>query len=109
MIDCSFKVARQQWFEIGAEKGGIRCRHFINAREVETANQFTFYDEQMKEHVVTVPEAHQHVEMMRTMGQLVTGALPKEERHYWRDLALHTQIVVDALYRSAVSGQPVVL
>jgi len=109
MIDCSFTVGRRQWFEIGAEKGGLKCTHFINAREVETAHQFVCYDVDGKEEIVHSPEANQHVEMMRTLGQLALSEQLKEERVYWQELALNTQIIVDALYKSAVQGQPVTL
>jgi len=109
LIDCSFNVARQQWFEVGAEKGGIRCTHFINAREKDTAHQFVSFNADGHEEIVKAPEANQHVEMMRTFGHLMHNPSEEEHRDFWSQLALNTQIVVDALYQSAISGQPVSL
>lgn len=114
-FDVSFKLARQQWYEISGTKGTIRCHNFINAKDPATAQHYYHVDWNSKESRLEAEIADDihpqyDVPMLQKFGSLLvahTQGTRKEESDYWPQLSLLTQRIVDALYRSALSNQPV--
>ncbi len=114
---CSFEAENQQWLDISGTKGRIRMEDFVLpfhgpelAFDVEQAR---FRVEgcrfRMERHSrrVAIPEhsdghpSSQEAGLFRRFGELVLGGRPDP---HWPDIALKTQLVLDACLRSVREG-----
>ncbi|HEX9189896.1 MAG TPA: Gfo/Idh/MocA family oxidoreductase [Vicinamibacteria bacterium] len=117
---CSFQTANEQWAAVSGTKGLVHVPDFVlpffgdEARFELTRSVFEVEgsDFDMREHrlTVAVPEysnSHptaQEASLFRAFSEIVTsGRLDPR----WGEMALKTQLVVDACARSAREGRPV--
>jgi predicted dehydrogenase len=119
---CSFRTANEQWATVSGSKGLVHVPDFVlpffgdEIRFEVTNSVFAVvgsdFDMQRRSRTVVVPEygnSHptaQEVSLFRTFSDLVLGGRPDPR---WGEMALKTQIVVDACARSAREGKPVAL
>jgi predicted dehydrogenase len=117
---CSFQTANEQWATVSGTRGLLHVPDFVlpffgdEARFEVTRSVFEVagcdFDMQRRTRSVVVPEysnrhpTAQEVNLFRTFSALVTsGRLDPR----WGEMALKTQIVVDACARSAREGRTV--
>lgn len=114
---CSFEAEHQQWVNIGGTKGHIAIRDFVLpyhgaelSFDVEQAHFETevchFHMERHSRRVAVREysdshETAQETKLFRTFGNLVLSG--RRDPH-WPDIALKTQIVLDACLESARGG-----
>ena len=119
---CSFRTENQQWANVSGTKGFVHVADFVlpffgDETRFEVTNsvfQVTGcdFDLQRRTRRVSVPEysnSHataQEAGLFRTFSTLVTSG--KRDPH-WGDIALKTQLVLDACSRSAREGREVSL
>ncbi len=119
---CSFRTENEQWATVSGTKGLVQVEDFVlpffgdEVRFQVTTSVFEKsgcdFDMRRRTRTVVVPEygnSHptaQEANMFRTFSSLVLGG--RLDPH-WGDVALRTQLVMDACLRSARSGRPLVL
>jgi predicted dehydrogenase len=122
MLFCSFRTENEQWATVSGTKGFVHVPDFVlpffgDEVRFEVTNsvyQVAGYDFDMQRRTrsVVVPEysnSHptaQEANMFRAFSDLVV-ANRRDPR--WGDIALRTQVVMDACAQSAKSGRPVTL
>ena len=119
---CSFRTENQQWAHVSGTKGSVWMPDFVlpfhGAEAAFETNTPEFRVRGCSFHMGSHPRRHavnessdgepdaQEVNMIRTFAGLVTsGTLDPT----WPDIALKTQVVLDACLRSAREGRQVVL
>jgi predicted dehydrogenase len=119
---CSFQTENQQWANVSGTRGLVHVPDFVlpffgdEVRFEVTNSVFDIrgcdFDMQRRSRLVVVPEysnSHptaQEANLFRTFSTLVTtGRLDRR----WGEIALATQLVMDACARSAKEGRPVAL
>jgi len=121
-FDCSFRTENEQWATVSGTKGFVHVPDFVlpffgDEVRFEVTNSVyqvagCDFDMQRRSRSVVVPEysnSHrtaQEANMFRTFSTLV---LSDRRDPHWGDIALRTQLVVEACARSAKSGRPVSL
>jgi predicted dehydrogenase len=119
---CSFRTENQQWANVSGTKGFLHVPDFVlpffgdETRFEVTKSVFQVkgcdFDLQRRARRVSVPEysnSHataQEAGLFRTFSTLVTSG--KRDPH-WGDIALKTQLVLDACSQSAREGREVML
>lgn len=114
---CSFEAEHQQSFTIAGTKGHIVMRDFVLpyhspevSFEIEQANfavdvcQFQMQRHSRKVSVEEHSDSHptsQETKLFQNFGKLVLGGIPDP---HWPEIALKTQILVDACLASAQSA-----
>lgn len=114
---CSFEVHNQQWINISGTSGHITIRDFVlpyYAPEVEfeieqprmEPNLCHFHMERHSRRVAVKEFSNSHhtaqeTKLFRHFGELVLGGNPDP---HWPEIALKTQLVLDACLQSARSG-----
>jgi len=117
---CSFQTANEQWATVSGTKGLVHVADFVlpffgDEVGFEVANSFfsvvgSDFDMQRRSRTVVVPEysnshpSAQEVGLFRTFSELATSGRPDPR---WGEMALKTQMVIDACARSAREGKPV--
>ena len=117
---CSFRTENQQWANVSGSKGFVHVPDFVlpflgdELRFEVTRSQFEVkgcdFELQAGTRPVIVPEhsnSHataQEANLFRTFSSLVTT---QRRDPYWGEVALKTQLVVDACRRSAKEGRTV--
>jgi len=119
---CSFRTENEQWATLSGTKGLVQVQDFVlpffgdELRFDVTSSVFEKsgcdFDMRRRTRTVVVPEysnshaSAQEAGMFRTFSALAcAGRLDP----HWGEVALRTQIVMDACLRSARSGRPMVL
>eukprot|EP01097_Dermamoeba_algensis_P005556 TRINITY_DN3528_c0_g1_i1.p1 TRINITY_DN3528_c0_g1~~TRINITY_DN3528_c0_g1_i1.p1 ORF type:complete len:236 (-),score=55.35 TRINITY_DN3528_c0_g1_i1:153-860(-) len=105
-LDCSFTLARQQYFEVGGSEGSVRVENYVNARD--GGGTYSLYDKLMEESTIEVPKCEHEVILLRHFREQVE----KKEQAEWEDFrlaALKNQWLLDALYKSSEANAPVEL
>jgi predicted dehydrogenase len=118
---CSFRTELQQWAHISGDKGCVTVEDFVlpyHGAETAFVVQRPHFRVQgctfhMESHPTRYAAAEasdgredaQETNMARRFGELVLGGKPD---HNWADMALKTQLVLDACLRSARDGGRVV-
>ncbi|EKX48165.1 hypothetical protein GUITHDRAFT_106240 [Guillardia theta CCMP2712] len=113
-LDCGFDTNCRQTLEIAGTKSSIRLDDFVlNASEESSSfivNTSAFKDSGMiVEQTSSKHEAGgccQEVRMVECMSKIVRT---RQLEDYWPKIALQTQRTIDAIMKSAESGQPVKL
>jgi predicted dehydrogenase len=119
---CSFQAENQQWANVSGTRGLVHVPDFVlpffgdELRFEVTNSVFDIrhcdFDMQRRSRSVVVPEysnSHptaQEANLFRTFSTLVTNG--RLDRH-WGEVALVTQVVMDACLQSAKEGRPVAL
>ena len=119
---CSFRTENQQWANVGGTKGFLHVPDFVlpffgdETRFEVTNSVFEVrgcdFDMQRRSRSVAVPEyasshpSAQEAAMFRAFSTLVTTG--RRDPH-WGDIALKTQLVLDACRQSADEGREVTL
>ena len=114
---CSFETEHQQWVNVSGTKGHIHLNDFVLpyhgpelAYDIEQAHfDVTDCHFQMERHsrrVATREHSDSHAtaqetKLFRKFGELVLGGSPDS---HWPAISLKTQIVLDAVLRSAREG-----
>ncbi len=114
---CSFETEHQQWANISGTKGNVHLRDFVlpfhgSESSFEVSNSVFEIDNcrlHMKDHTrrVSVPEysdshpSSQETKLFRRFSDIVLSG--KLDLH-WPDIALKTQIIMDACLKSARNG-----
>jgi predicted dehydrogenase len=117
---CSFRTGHQQWANVSGTKGAVHVQDFVlpffgdETRFEVTNSVFEIdgcdFDMHRRVRRVAVPEhgnrhsTAQEAQLFRTFSNLV---LANERDARWADVALKTQIVLDACRRSAREGREV--
>jgi predicted dehydrogenase len=117
---CSFRTANEQWATVSGSKGLVHVPDFVlpffgdEIRFEVTNSVFAVvgsdFDMQRRSRAVIVPEysnshpSAQEVGLFRTFSDRALGGRPDPR---WGEMALKTQMVVDACARSAREGKPV--
>jgi predicted dehydrogenase len=116
---CSFQTENQQWAVVSGTKGYVRVPDFVlpffgDEVRFEVVNSVfeiggCDFDMQRRSRQVVVPEygnshpSAQEANMFRSFSTLVASGR-RDPR--WGEIALGTQLVLDACVRSARSGRP---
>ena len=119
---CSFRTENQQWVNVGGTKGFVHVPDFVlpffgDETRFEVTNSMfevrgSDFDMQRRTRQVCVPEyanshaTSQETEMFRAFSSLVTS---KTRDPHWGEIALKTQLVLDACRQAAASGRDVEL
>jgi predicted dehydrogenase len=119
---CSFRTENQQWAYVSGTRGLLHVPDFVlpffgdETRFEVTQSVFEVrgcdFDMQRRARRVAVPEygnnhpTAQEVNLFRTFSSLVVAG--RRDPH-WGEIALKTQLVLDACRRSAAEGRDVVL
>lgn len=114
---CSFEAHNQQWVNISGTSGHITIPDFVlpyyapevgfeieQARMEPNLCHFPMERHSRRVAVEEFSDSHptaQETKMFRRFGELVLGGTPDP---HWPDIALKTQLVLDACLRSAHSG-----
>ena len=114
---CSFRTALQQWAEVSGDKGCLRVPDFVvpytGAESAFEVRQDTVRQEDSRYRTGSHTTRYAAVEygdgaansqeanMIRTFAQYVLSRKPDPT---WGEIALKTQVVIDACLRSARSG-----
>ena len=119
---CSFRTANEQWATVSGTKGLVHVPDFVlpffgdEVRFEVTNSLFEVagcdFDMQRRSRPVVVPEysnSHptaQEARLFRAFSELVTSGRLEPR---WGEMALETQLVMDACVRSAREGRPVTI
>ena len=96
-IECGFDTVRRRWFEIAGAKKNLVCDDFTRPWKPDKP-RFWIHDDNgiATEHLI--PHQPQEECMVEAFCKLIRD---KQVQHPWADLSLKTQIVCDALDKSA--------
>ncbi len=119
---CSFRTENEQWATVSGTKGLVHVPDFVlpffgdEVRFEVTNSVFEKsgcdFDMRRRTRTVVVPEysnshpSAQEASMFRTFSALATGGRLDPQ---WGEVALRTQLVMDACLRAARSGRPLAL
>jgi predicted dehydrogenase len=119
---CSFQTENEQWATVSGTKGFVHVPDFVlpffgdDVRFDVTSSVFERsgcdFDMRRRTRSVAVPEysnshpSAQEANMFRSFSTLVSAGRPDP---HWGEVALRTQLVMDACLRSARSGRPLAL
>lgn len=117
---CSFQTEHQQWANVSGTKGFVHVPDFVlpysgdELRFDVTNSVFRTagcdFDMEQRTRTVVVPEhSNSHVTAQETNLIRAFSALVTEKRRetQWGEIALKTQLVLDACWQSAKEGRPV--
>jgi predicted dehydrogenase len=118
---CSFRTENQQWAYVSGSKGSVALDDFVlpfhGGESAFTVQKPAFRVQGCRFHMDPHPTRHaaaegsdgredaQEVNMVRRFGELALGGKPDP---FWPEIALKTQLVLDACLRSARDGGRVV-
>jgi predicted dehydrogenase len=118
---CSFRTELQQWAHVSGDKGSVEVEDFVlpyhGGEAAFTVQRPRFWVKGCAYHMESHPtryaaaeasdgrEDAQESNMIRRFGELALGGKPDP---HWPDVAMKTQLVLDACLRSARDGGRVV-
>lgn len=104
-IESGFDTVKRRWIEVAGNRQNLVCDDFTRPWDENKPRYWTHdSDGKATEHVI--PHQPQEEHMLDTFCQLVRSA---EVNHFWLELSRKTQLVCDALDRSARDGVPVAI
>eukprot|EP01098_Paradermamoeba_levis_P008784 TRINITY_DN3629_c0_g1_i1.p1 TRINITY_DN3629_c0_g1~~TRINITY_DN3629_c0_g1_i1.p1 ORF type:complete len:392 (-),score=120.24 TRINITY_DN3629_c0_g1_i1:89-1264(-) len=112
-LDCSFSVARQQYWEMSGTEGTIRVENFINARD--GGINFTLFDQFMNSKTIEVEKCEHEVEMLKTFYEIISDApnsiytteRKEKLKEEFREISVKNQLLLDAIVKSMEVGGPI--
>jgi predicted dehydrogenase len=104
-FDCGFDVGMRKWFEVAGTAASLVCDDFTNPWDVQKA-RFWLHDAGGKTSEKIAPARVQEVCMIEDFCEIIRGGELSED---WPRAAVATQLVCEALDRSARGGEIVEL
>lgn len=100
-FDCGFETTFRNWIEIAGTDASLVCDDFVLPWSDEEA-RFWIHGEEGKKSQEAIKGCVQEVQMIEDFCAIVSSGTPD---YRWTQAALQTQLVVDAIDRSARSGR----